>query len=102
MSYKLESWQTFKKRVDPKLYSVNDGVKGWAKEVIPPTMIKLGWHYTYVADYGITKPKEWAHKEVDDLLSLKDIDKSHFVYSFTKGKNGYMDVVQVYYRTVKL
>ena len=34
MNYKLESWPTFKKREIPKLYSVNDGVKGWAKEII--------------------------------------------------------------------
>ena len=101
MNYKLESWPTFKKRETPKLYFVNDGVKGWAKEIIQPTMRKLGWCYTYVADYGIIKPKEWAKKEVADLLQLKNVDKSHFVYSFSKGKNGYMDVVQVFYKLIK-
>lgn len=96
MNYKLENWQTFKKRENPKLYTFNDRVK----EIIQPTMLKLGWHYTYIADYGIIKPKEWAKKEVEDLLQLKDIDKSHFVYSFTKGKNDYMDVVYVFYKPI--
>jgi len=94
----IESWVTFKKRENPTIYSVRDSSKGWIKETIQPTMQKLGWCVNLFCDYGIEKPKRIASGIVDELCKRSTVDSSHFVYSFTKGKNGYMDCVQVFYK----
>jgi hypothetical protein len=99
MSYKLESWSVFKKRENPKIYSARDSMKGWIRETIYPTMMELGWSKTTIEDYNIEKPKEWAKKLIESsLIHLKDVDKSHFVYAFTKGADSYMDYVQVFFK----
>ena len=99
MEYKLESWETFKKRENPTIVQCSGDEKWWIKETIDPTMISLGWGSIWDADYGFTKPKEIAKKMIEEkLLSIECADKSHFVYSFTKGQNGYMDFIRVFYK----
>lgn len=102
MDYKLESWATYKRKNNPVIYSCRDWVKGWIKETVWPTMNNLGWHKADVAEYGINYPKKWAIKLIEERLIMHpDIDKTHFVYSYTKGDNGYMDYVQVFYKIIK-
>lgn len=60
MEYKLESWQTFKKRENPIILQCRGDEKYWIKETIDPTMISLGWGFKWIADFGFTKSKEFA------------------------------------------
>ena len=102
MSYKLESWNTYKNREQPMIYTCKDSVKGWIRETIWPTMSKMGWNKTDIAEYGIETPKKWAKRIIDECLIMHlDSDKTHFVYSYTKGINGYMDYVQVFFKKIQ-
>lgn len=100
--YKLELWTTFKKRENPQILEIRGDEKWWIKETILPTMRSLCWSHRILCDYGYIKPKEIAIKLInEELLKIDWIDKSHFVYSFTKGQNGYMDSILVFYKIIK-
>ena len=101
------SYATFKKRYNPTIYEVWDGVKGWARQTVTPTLSHHGWlPCTQEYDYGLSaahnreneKPKDMAKR-----LLLKEWGENwckdkKFVYYLYEGTNGYMDVLYVYWK----
>lgn len=98
----IQSWQTWKKRNNPPIYSVHDGTKGWVRQTIEPTLQKCG--FTIVSagyDYGFTDScKQWATEEAGFYLSSDDKKAGdwEFVYFCSHGNNGYMDYRALYVR----
>ena len=101
------SYNTFKKRYNPTIYCVRDGVKGWAVQTVTPTLRHHGWKSCIQEyDYGLSsahnrereKPKDMAKRLLLKEWGEQWCKDKKFVYYLYEGNNGYMDVLYVYYK----
>lgn len=101
------SYNTFKRRYAPSIWSVQDGQKGWAIQTVTPTLIHHGWKYCIQEyDYGLSsahnrtneKPKHMAQRLVLEQWGEKWTEDKKFVYYLYEGTNGYMDVLYVFWK----
>lgn len=99
------SYVTWKKKNNPEIWYVRDGVKGWAVQTVGPTIEHYGWKICIMdADYGITygtTPKKKAIELLKSTWNDKWLENKEFVYYVYHGTNGYMDVIYVWYKDVK-
>lgn len=99
------SYTTWKKRNNPEIWCVRDGIKGWAVQTVSPTIEHYGWKICIMdADYCITEgttPKKLAIKLLHDTWGKKWLENKRFVYYVYHGTNGYMDVIYVWYEDAK-
>ena len=98
----IRTYATWKKNNNPEIWSVRDGVKGWAVQTVCPTIEHYGWKQCVMdADYGITEgttPKKLAIRLLTEIHGDKWIEGKKFVYYVYHGTNGYMDVIYVWYK----
>ena len=98
----IRAYTTWKKNNNPDVWSVRDGVKGWAVQTVCPTIEHYGWKQCIMdADYGITEgttPKKLAIRLLSETWGDKWIENKKFVYYVYHGTNGYMDVIYVWYK----
>lgn len=101
------SYKTFKNRYAPSIWSVRDGVKGWAVQTVTPTLRHHGWRDCIQEyDYGLSfahnkeaeKPKQMAERLILKEWGAKWAEDKKFVYYLYSGTNNYMDVLYVYWK----
>jgi len=101
------SYKTFKNRYAPSIWSVRDGVKGWAVQTVTPTLNHHGWKpCTQEYDYGLTaahnknneKPKRMVQRLLLEQWGAKWCEDKKFVYYLYEGTNGHMDVLYVFWK----
>lgn len=102
-SLDLISYDTFKRRNNPTIYECRDGVKGWIKETIAPTLIHYGWRIC-CQEYGYSlfdseKPKAMAQRLIlEDHGAEWAKDKSFVYYSARSYKCDFQDNLFVFYK----
>ncbi len=93
---------TWKKKNNPTIYQVKDGVKGWAIQTIAPTIEHYGWKLcifdSYYRNWDGDKPKIHAIRLLHETWGENWISGKKFVYSEYHGTNGYMDCMYVWYK----
>lgn len=98
----IRCYNTWKKNNNPDIYSVQDGIKGWAVQTVGPTIEHYGWKQcVFDYDYGICqeiKPKQKALELLHQLWSDEWLKGKKFVYYLYIGTNGYMDCIYVWYK----
>lgn len=96
------SWNTWKKRYNPRIFVSRDFQKWWAKQTIAPTLTVHGFLFvSQDADYGFENgTRQWAENEARHYLLnyKKKAEDCEFVYFCSRGSNGYMDYRAVYVR----
>lgn len=96
------SWQTWKKHNNPTIYVVHDGIKGWARQTIRPTLLKNNFSQICEEyDYGFSTPtKQWAKEEAEFYVNYHNmnVEKCEFVYFYSRGGNSYMDYRALFVR----
>ena len=102
---RITSWATFRKKYVKEKYYVRDGVKGWIKDSVIPTLSHYGWKI-FCQEYGYTmfnyeKPKAMAQRIITE--SKMDTDKYEFLYYpyYYTGNNGFMDAFFLFRREYK-
>ena len=95
-------YDTWKKRNNPEIWSVRDGIKGWAVQTVGPTLEHYEWKQCIMDyDYGICdeiKPKNLSIKLLTEIYGKEWMKDKKFVYYLYHGTNGYMDVIYVWYK----
>ena len=104
----LISWSTFRKGITQRWY-VQDGVKGWIRDSVLPTLSHFGWKIiAQEYDYGLFeqyKPKAMADRLIREFYNynfnseadMNDYEYLYYPYYYT-GNNGYMDALYVFRR----
>ena len=104
----LISWATFRKGITER-WSVRDGVKGWVRDVVLPTLSHYGWKIMgQDYDYRLfmqEKPKAMANRLIREFYEynfnneadINDYEYLYYPYYYT-GNNGYMDALYVFRR----
>lgn len=102
---RITSWATFRKKYVKEKYYVRDGVKGWIRDSVIPTLSHYGWKIC-CQEYGYTmfnyeKPKAMAKRIITE--SKMDTDKYEFLYYpyYYTGNNGFMDAFFLFRREYK-
>jgi len=98
----LMTWQTYKKKFNPDIYSVRDSTKGWIRTIVAPTMRNAGFYKTGHEDI-ITDSRKPKQIVLDDFKEI--VDKSelvvYFVYHPTASYAGYFTALEIYYKPFK-
>lgn len=97
------SYDTYKRRHHPTIYECRDGVKGWIRETIAPTLIHYGWHicaqeyaYSLFAD---EKPKAMAKRLILEIHGEEWAKNKQFVYFASRNyHNDFEDNLFVFYK----
>lgn len=101
---RIQSYETWKKKENPKIYIVRDGVKWWAKQTVAPTIQHYGWKQcifdSYYRDLEWKKPKERASELLINTWGNDWCEGKEFVYYEYHGTNGYMDCMYVWFKEV--
>lgn len=98
------SYNTYKKRYNPQIYYVRDGIKGWAKQTVTPTLDHDGWKQCiYDYEYGMfenEKPKDMAIRLLKETWGEEWLNNKKFVYYpyYYNGMNSMMDALYVFYK----
>ena len=104
----LVSWSTFRKGCKER-WCVRDGVKGWIRDTVLPTVSHYGWKmlcqdYNYRM-FDDEKPKKMAERLIREFYRydfMKDDDMYSYEYLYYPyyytGNNGYMDAIYVFRR----
>ena len=102
---KITSWATFRKKNVSEKWYVRDGVKGWVRDSVIPTLSHHGWEIC-CQEYGYTmfyyeKPKTMAKRIITE--NKMDTDKYEFLYYpyYYTGNNGFMDAFYLFRREYK-
>lgn len=102
---RITSWATFRKKYVKEKYYVRDGVKGWVRDSVIPTLSHYGWKICG-QEYGYTmfcyeKPKAMAKRIITE--NKMDTDKYEFLYYpyYYTGNNGFMDAFYLLRREYK-
>ena len=97
----IYSYSTYKKRENPKEYTVADGIMPRVRESVEATLIGNGWEFAS-EDYEIglfskRKPKELAEDSIRTLFDEDFIQTHRFVYyaKYASG-NYYYDILKIY------
>lgn len=105
---KIQGYRTWmKKNPGIQKYVLWDGVKGWVRETINPTLKAYGWKECITEwDYGLfmnEKPKEMAIRLLKETFGEEWMKDKEFVYNshYYTGNNNYMDVLYVFYKPIK-
>ncbi len=99
----LISYDTFKRKNNPTIYEFRDGVKGWIRETIEPTLISDGWkrciqEYDYSLFYD-EKPKAMAKRLLMKEWGEEWVKDKQFVYYASRCyKNDFQDGLYVYFK----
>lgn len=99
---KISSYAAWKKRERPESYMTRDFTKSWIKETIGPTLTRAGFglccqKYDYQL-FAHEKPGDMAVRLILESHSGDWVSGREFVYSATRGRNGYEDALLVYSR----
>lgn len=91
------SWQTYRKSLT-ELYSVRDGVKGWIKMVVEPTMLKNGFKAWKNIDiqHDERKPKQIVMEDFKWIIEKSKLIV-YFVVIPTRNYSGYYKDLDIYY-----
>lgn len=104
----LISWSTFRKGITKRWY-VRDGVKGWVRDSVLPTLSHYDWKTIgQEYDYGLfetEKPKKMAERMIREFyrleccrnVDIQDYEYLYYPYYYT-GNNGFMDALYVFRR----
>lgn len=97
------SYDTWKRHNNPTIYECRDGVKGWIKETIAPTLIHYGWRMCgQEYDYSLfanEKPKAMAKRIVLEVFGEEWVRDKQFVYFTSRNyRNDFQDSLFVYYK----
>lgn len=98
------NYWTYKKKENPTVYYVRDGVKGWCKDTVNPTLFHDGWKLcAQNFDYNLfhdEKPKHMAIRLLEETHGKEWMNGKKFIYYpyYYTGGNGYMDAIYVYFK----
>ncbi len=67
----LISYDTFKRKNNPTIYEFRDGVKGWIRETIAPTLMSCGWKIC-IQEYDYSLFFDEKYKEIDKRFNIKE------------------------------
>lgn len=100
------SYATFKHKNNPTIYECRDGVKGWIRETIAPTLISCGWKICIQEyDYSLfqyEKPKAMAKRLLIKEWGEEWVQDKQFVYFASRCyKYDFMDALYVYFKLKK-
>lgn len=93
-----------KRNPEIQKYVLFDGVKGWIRETINPTLKANGWKQAIIEyDYGLfmnEKPKDMAIRLLIDTFGEEWTKDKKFVYNpyYYTGIHTFMDVLYVFYK----
>jgi len=98
----IVNYTTWKKKNNPEIHSVRDGVKGWAVQTVAPTIEYYGWKQcifdSYYRVWDGTKPKDHTIQLLKETWGDNWLIGKKFVYYEYHGTNGYMDCMYVWYK----
>lgn len=101
-SKSIISYSTWKKKNNPEIREVRDGIKWWAVQTVCPTIEYYGWKQcifdSYYRNWDGTKPKEHAIQLLINNWGENWLKGKKFVYYEYHGTNGYMDCMYVWYK----
>ena len=102
MEYKIQSWNTWKKKNNPTIYECNDGMFQYLFSIAPTLtahgFVPVGDEETY---YEVKNKKQQASIIVDNFRKYKNTNNNEFdefVYWIHYGRNQKPMIVYVYGR----